>query len=573
MRSPLNVSGCIPVSTRMRPSVLLLAALLAGAMSIEVSAQEIRIDPWKAADQTKASGAADANGIAPAAASDASSSAAGTLAALFDTPCANGFAGPFPCQNVDLLAFLPIDSIGGVRNPEGELLTSLNDIWGWTDPETGREYALVGRSDGTSFVDVTEPTNPLLVGSLPPTPGAYNSIWRDVKVYADHAFIVADNAGAHGVQVFDLTQLRGVTSPPTTFAPTATYNGIGSAHNIVINEETGFAYAVGSSGGTNGCGSGLHMIDIREPKAPAFVGCHNVAGTGRARNGYTHDAQCVIYKGPDERYQGHEICLMANESHVVISDVTDKENPKEISRAEYPDVAYAHQGWLTDDHQYFLQDDELDHRSGTPNTRTRIWDVTNLEDPILADVYIAESSSIDHNLYVRGDRVFQSNYTSGLRILDITEPPKPVEVGYFDGFPGHDGGGFLGSWSNYPYFDSGNVIFTGINEGLFIVRPTNEAVFTDLTPPAPTDFDLLAAFPNPFTNETKLEVLIERPQHLSVAVFDVQGKEVVRLFDGFVGSPGSLDLIFDGERVASGVYFVRATGASGTRTRAITLQK
>src|SRR5690606_6551490 len=151
MRSPLNVSGCIPVSTRMRPSVLLLAALLAGAMSIDVSAQEIRIDPWKAADQTKVSGAADASRIAPAIASDASSSAAGTLAALFDTPCADGFAGPFPCQNVDLLAFLPIDSIGGVRNPEGELLTSLNDIWGWTDPETGREYALVGRSDGTSL--------------------------------------------------------------------------------------------------------------------------------------------------------------------------------------------------------------------------------------------------------------------------------------------------------------------------------------------------------------------------------------------------------------------------------------
>ena len=106
-------------------------------------------------------------------------------------PCTDGQAAAFPCQRVDLLAFLPISDIGG----QG----IVNDIWGWTDPETGKEYALVGRDDGTSFVDVSDPVNPMYLGDLPLHAGATPAEWRDIKVYADQAFIVADNAGNHGM--------------------------------------------------------------------------------------------------------------------------------------------------------------------------------------------------------------------------------------------------------------------------------------------------------------------------------------------------------------------------------------
>ena len=132
----------------------------------------------------------------------------------------------------------------------------VNDIWGWTDPETGTEYALVGRMDGTAFVSLADPANPRYLGELAPTDGTTKNLWRDIKVYADHAFIVADGAGAHGVQIFDLTELRDVRGAPVTFEETAHYSGISSAHNIVINEATGFAYAVGSSAGGETCGGG-----------------------------------------------------------------------------------------------------------------------------------------------------------------------------------------------------------------------------------------------------------------------------------------------------------------------------
>src|SRR5690606_38153284 len=154
-------------------------------------------------------------------------------------PCEGGRAAGYPCRSVDLLSFLPIPRIGG--GPQ----TRLNDIWGWTDPETGREYALVGRSDGTAFVDVTDPGRPVYLGGLPLTQLARPTPWRDVKVYADHAFIVADAAGTHGMQVFDLRRLRDVADPPVVFDETNLYFGFEEAHNIAINEATGYAYATG----------------------------------------------------------------------------------------------------------------------------------------------------------------------------------------------------------------------------------------------------------------------------------------------------------------------------------------
>ena len=180
----------------------------------------------------------------------------------------------------------------------------------------------------------------MYLGNLPLTEGAVPSLWRDMKVYSDHVFIVADAAGPHGVQIFDLTQLLAVRDTPAEFVETAHYSEMHSAHNIVINEETGYAYTVGNSGGGNTCGGALHMIDIRTPADPIFAGCYADPATGNAHTGYTHDAQCVIYRGPDTTYTGREICFNASETHLGIGDVTDKTNPTPISAASYPNVGY-----------------------------------------------------------------------------------------------------------------------------------------------------------------------------------------------------------------------------------------
>ncbi|MBA2292536.1 MAG: choice-of-anchor B family protein [Gemmatimonadales bacterium] len=380
------------------------------------------------------------------------------------TVCNGGMAGPFPCQNVDLVAYLPRSAIGTPST------ATLNDIWGWTDPQDGKEYAIVLRRDGTSFVDVSVPSDPRFVGYLPITAGANPNVWHDVKVYQNRAYIVADAAGAHGMQVFDLTQLRGVTSP-RVFAPNSVYRNINSAHNIAINTASGFGYIVGASGGGTTCGGGLHMVDLRNPATPVFAGCFADTQTGRIGTGYTHDVQCVNYVGPDAQHVGREICFGANETAISIADVTVKTAPVALSRASYPAVAYTHQGWLTEDQRYFLVNDELDEQQGTANTRTLVWDVTDLDDPILVTQYFGPTRATDHNHYIRGTRMFMSNYQYGLRVVDVSSPTAPVQFGFFDTAPAlSNTPGFGGSWSNYPFFPSGIIVMSSSTEGFFVLR-------------------------------------------------------------------------------------------------------
>ncbi|MCL4267129.1 MAG: choice-of-anchor B family protein, partial [Anaerolineae bacterium] len=368
------------------------------------------------------------------------------------TPCVGGMADIYPCSNIDLLAHI---SLADMSASDG------NDSWGWTDPLDGKEYALMGLNNGTAFVDISDPENPIYLGKLPTHTS--NSTWRDIKVYADHAFIVSE-AGGHGMQVFDLTELRTVVNPPVTFSNTAHYSQFGNAHNLAINEDSGYAYAVG----TSTCAGGLHMVNIQNPTSPTNAGCFSA-------DGYTHDVQCVIYNGPDVSHQGDEICFAYNEDTVTIVDVTNKAAPVQLSRTPYAGSAYTHQGWLTPDHRYILHDDELDEQSNGHNTRTYIWDAANLEAPILIGNYTAAVAAIDHNLYIKGNYAFEANYRSGLRILDITDVGTPVsitEAAFFDTYPENNNAAFDGAWSNYPYFDSGVVIISDIDRGLFIVRPT-----------------------------------------------------------------------------------------------------
>jgi choice-of-anchor B domain-containing protein len=383
--------------------------------------------------------------------------------------CVNGRVAQFPCREIDLWGHVSIAELAGTPN------ATLNDVWGWTDPSNGHEIALVGLSNGLAFVDVTDPTAPRFLGRMPSR--TVESTWRSVKVYRNHAYVVADRAGLHGMQVFDLERLRSVTEAvsPLLFGSNTDYFGaglsigggelLGSAHNIVIDEESGFAFIVGSAT----CGQGLHMVDLRNPLHPRFAGCFGA-------DGYTHDAQCVVYRGPDSTWSGHEVCFASNEDTITFVDVTNKRRPRQISRTGYNGSAYTHQGWLTEDQRFFLVDDELDEIHFGHGSRTYIWDVSDLDAPRLIGTHTLPLASTDHNLFIRGNRAFLANYTSGLRILDLAEVAGGHlrEVAYFDIVPENDAPGFVGAWSNYPFFASGTVLVSGIQQGLFILKPHGE---------------------------------------------------------------------------------------------------
>lgn len=380
--------------------------------------------------------------------------------------CVNGIADIFPCSGIELAGWLELPEIGGGQGA---------DSWGWQDPQTGRYYALMGRSNGVAFIDTTNPADPVYLGNLPRPPGALDNVWADIKTHAGHAYIVADNVSGHGIQVFDLTRLRSVDNPPVTFTMDAHYTEFDNAHNIHINQQTGFAYAVGS----NSCNGGLHMVDINKPQAPEFAGCFSA-------DGYTHDVQCVIYSGPDQRYRGHEICFASNEDSLTIVDVTDKGAPEMIGRHTYNQIGYTHQGWLTPDQRWFVTDDELDEHNpafGLTGTRTLIFDLVLLDQAPEPASYIADGLAIDHNQYVIGNFAFQANYRRGLRVLRIDDPATGAmtEVAFFDTFPDADGLGFSGAWNVYPFFDNGTVLVSDVNRGLFVLRVTEPQVLATLT--------------------------------------------------------------------------------------------
>jgi len=390
-----------------------------------------------------------------------------SIITISQTPCVGGMAGSYPCNGYDLQAHIPLSVFNA---------NSSNDSWGWTDPNDGKEYALVGLDNGTAFIDISDPVNPVYLGKLPTH--TTSTTWRDVKVYNNYAFVVSE-AGGHGMQVFDLSRLRNVANPPETFTEDAHYSGIGGVHNIVINEDTGYAYSVGG----NDYGGGPHFINIQDPLNPVGEG-------GYSGSGYSHDAQVVIYNGPDSDYTGHEIYIGSNENHVAIVDVTNKSNPVLISSATYSNDSYTHQGWFTDDQKYFIVGDELDELNLGFNTKTIILDFTDLDNPQFHFDHFGATTAVDHNGYTTENEYYLANYTAGMRVLDISnlENSAMSEIGFFDTYPSNNTAGFEGAWNVYPYFGSGNIIISNyLSGGFFLVKssvPDNEdpvAVCQDIT--------------------------------------------------------------------------------------------
>jgi choice-of-anchor B domain-containing protein len=393
------------------------------------------------------------------------------LTAAGAAECQDGKAGIYPCKSVDLESFVPLPALGGATG---------NDIWGWTDAKSKREFAIMGTSTSTGFVEVTDPKNPVLIGTLPTRGTPDYVLWRDIKVDGHYAYIVSEISGS-GLQVFDLRRLlTASTATPTVFASDAAYDEFSSAHNISINQETDVAYVVGSDTcGANGENGGLHMVDISRPLAPRFAGCATVETfSGAEPNNYVHDVECVVYRGPDADYQGREICFGSNENVVAIYDVTDKANPRVISTVGYPQATYTHQGSLTGDQRWLLFGDELDEQANGQKTTTYILDASDLDNPPTPAAFEQATASIDHNQYVHDNRTYQSNYTAGLRILEFDHASLTAgtlnEVAFFDVVPGVDVAEFAGTWSNYRFPRSGTTVVSTIENqvsGLFVLKP------------------------------------------------------------------------------------------------------
>jgi choice-of-anchor B domain-containing protein len=368
-------------------------------------------------------------------------------------PCEDGEAGPYGCSNVDLLSQISPEELG---------TRAASDVWGYVDGESGREVAVLGVNDGTVFVDVTYPVCPEILGKLPSNVSA--TLTHDVKVLGHYALSVAEARG-HGMQVFDLQPLL-EGSAPASLEPLTVYRGtqqrpVSNAHNLAVVEGGDRVYIVA----TSSCSAGLHIVDFSDPQQPAFAGCYE-------DDTAIHDAQCVIYDGPDTEHVGKELCFTFNgDNSFSVVDMDDVGAPRRLSTTTYSGARYSHQGWITEDHQHLLLSDELDEGRYGHGTKTYLFDIRDLDAPNFIGAHTAQSNATDHNLYVHRGAAYQANYEAGMRVMDVTRIAEGTleEIGFFDSVPNRDGTSFDGAWTAYPFFPSGTIALNGLH-GLFLLR-------------------------------------------------------------------------------------------------------
>ncbi|KAK0711749.1 hypothetical protein B0H67DRAFT_685317 [Lasiosphaeris hirsuta] len=404
--------------------------------------------------------------------------------------CKNGTAAyvagdpkyTFKCSNIDLYDFKAHDELNSTGSGAGS--------WGWTSP-AGREFIAIAQEDGTAFAEVTSKGKLVYLGRLPQYYKAEESLWREIKGYKSY-IIIGSEAKDHGVQIFDLSKLLTVDpAKPVLFSSehdlTAHWTeGLpaGRSHNVVTNEELSYGVATGFSPRNGTLRAGLVFFDLTDPANPKTIG-----GTGA--DGYVHDAQCLVYRGPDKKYFGHDVCYGYDEDSLTIFDVTDKKNVAIISNTSYTGASYTHQGWVLDPawQQFLITDDEYDEVDEVGDAKdgypiSYIWDISSLAAPKQTGHYKGLRRGIDHNQYVKDGFTYQSNYGLGLSVIDLRSVPSDPtgksikEAGFFDIHPEDDflpGGGnvtFTGTWSNYPFFPSGFIVINTMDRGVFVVKRT-----------------------------------------------------------------------------------------------------
>jgi len=301
-----------------------------------------------------------------------------------------------------------------------------NDVWGYTD-SNGKEYALLGVQDGTSVIDVSNPSNLVEIGFVK---SPASSTWKDIKTFKHYAYVVIDRYTSVGLQIIDLSKL------PESISLVKEYSHFKQSHNIYIDVEKELLFAQGARGAVG-------VYSLKDPTEPEFlssfgVECHDI---------YARDNLIYVSEG------GH--------GTIGIFDYSDPKNVKLVKRFEIPRAGYVHNAWLTKDSNYLMTTEE-----NTGKTM-KLWDISNLEDVTMTSEIIAPNK-LAHNIHIKGDYAYVSHYGSGLRIYDLSNPNSLSEVAYFQKTVDTPSG-FVSAWGAYPFFKSGTILISDIEDGLFVV--------------------------------------------------------------------------------------------------------
>jgi choice-of-anchor B domain-containing protein len=394
-------------------------------------------------------------------------------------PCASGKSGVFACRSVEQQANIALDEFQS--NPR-----AASNLWGYTDPDDGNEYAIIGLSNGTAVVQVTNPIKPRVVGIV----RAKDSDWREVKVYSvfnsttrkwDAYAYVSTEAQNGGLQVIDLSALPNRVSLAYTDREISTSHTLFVANVDFVSGKrieglTPVLYVQGSNV------AGLVAYSLANPKNPKII--------GRYTETYVHDIYAETFSGAraNQCADGHNPCEVVFAStgrDLRTIDFTDKSNPVVLHRLEYPRVGYAHSSWISSNKNWLFNFDEFDEIDSGTNTRILTINIQNFRNMRVAGTFHGREKSIEHNGYVVGNRLYLSHYTRGLVVMDVTNPTRIREIAFFDTHPeddkdnpqsmhpGHGSVSFNGAWGVFPFLPSGNILISDMERGLFVLKVQN----------------------------------------------------------------------------------------------------
>jgi choice-of-anchor B domain-containing protein len=320
-----------------------------------------------------------------------------------------------------------------------------NDIWGYSTPDNGREYAIMGSLTKVHFIDITNPDAPVEVEAIA---GGGSSLWRDMKTYSKYAYSVADqNTTTEGLMVFSLSDLP--NSVTKVLQTTAFFE---RCHNIFIEEATGRLYAAGC----NTQSSGLIVLDLTtDPANPTLLASVALSGN------YVHD----VFVRNNIAFCSHGF------NGLYAYDMTLPGSPMTLgSLSGYAETGYNHSSWMTGDGNRLVFCDE------THGSSVKIADIQDLENMSVISLFKSallaplHTNSIAHNPFIKGDSVYVSYYHEGVQVFDISNPADVQRVAYYDTHTTHSNyGGYDGAWGVYPFLPSGNIIASDTKTGLYVL--------------------------------------------------------------------------------------------------------
>ena len=213
-----------------------------------------------------------------------------------------------------------------------------NEVWGFA--VEGHEYAIIGSTAGTHFIEVTDPTQPTEVFFFAGKAQGKSIVHRDYETYNGFIYAVCDE-GQSSLQIIDIRQM-----PDTAFVVYDSNNLVNRSHNIEIDTSQGMLYTFATSGGSGGF-SAMRVYDLADPANPALIGAYNTFGditAGHVHDGYVRNGLAFLNCG----YDG-----------LAIVDFTDPANPVALGTLpDYPAKGYNHSGWGDESGDYYYLADE-----------------------------------------------------------------------------------------------------------------------------------------------------------------------------------------------------------------------